>query len=306
MQFYVARRLGSTFFVLLGVSALVFGMIHVIPGDPVRYMLGEFASPDAVEQLRRALGLDAPLHVQYLQFIRRVAGGDLGRSLITNVPLADEIKNRFPVTLRLGLLSIAIGAAIGLGAGVMAAVRHNRAADHLVMVGALIGISAPSFWIAFVLMWAFAVRLPWFPVSGYDGLSSLVLPAVTLGLLTGGGIARLTRSSLLEVLRQDYVRTARAKGAGQPRVLSRHALRNALIPVVTLMGLQFGGLLSGAVVTETVFALPGIGQYAVQAITRRDFPVIQGVILMFALVFVLVNLLVDLLYALIDPRIRYE
>lgn len=306
MQVYIARRLGSTIFVLLGVSALVFAMIHVIPGDPVRYMLGEFASPDAVEQLRRSLGLDAPLHVQYFQFLRRVAEGDLGRSLITNVPLASEISRRFPVTLRLGLLSMVIGAVIGLSAGVTAAVRHNRVADFLVMVGALIGISAPSFWIAFVLMWVFAVRLPWFPVSGYEGLHSLVLPAMTLGLLTGGGIARLMRSSLLDVLRQDYVRTARAKGVGQPRVLSRHAIRNALIPVVTLMGLQFGGLLSGAIVTETVFALPGIGQYAVQAITRRDFPVIQGVILMFALVFVLVNLLVDLLYALIDPRIRYE
>jgi peptide/nickel transport system permease protein len=306
MHVYVIRRLGSTVFVLLGVSALVFGMILLIPGDPVRYMLGEFASPDAVEQLRRALGLDAPLHVQYLQFLRRVATGDLGRSLITNVPLSHEIGRRFPVTLQLALMSVAIGAIIGLSAGAMAAVRHNRLADFLVMVGALIGISAPSFWIAFLLMWTFAVRLPWFPVSGYQGPVSLVLPAVTLGLLTGGGIARLTRSSLLEVLRQDYIRSARAKGVAEPQVLSRHALRNALIPVVTLMGLQFGGLLSGAVVTETVFALPGIGQYAVQAITRRDFPVIQGVILIFALVFVLVNLLVDLLYALIDPRIRYE
>lgn len=306
MQVYIARRLGSTVFVLLGVSALVFGMLHLIPGDPVHYMLGEFASPDAVEQLRRGLGLDAPLHEQYVQFVRRVAMGDLGRSLITNVPLADEIRNRFPVTFRLSLMSIAIGAVIGLSAGVVAAVRHNRLADLVVMVGALIGISAPSFWIAFILMWTLAVRLPWFPVSGYQGIASLVLPAMTLGLLTGGGIARFTRSSLLEVLRQDYVRTARAKGTDEPRVLSRHAIRNALIPVITLMGLQFGGLLSGAVVTETVFALPGIGQYAVQAITRRDFPVIQGVILVFAMVFVLVNLLVDLLYALIDPRIRYE
>lgn len=306
MQAYVGKRLGSTLFVLVGVSVLVFGMLHLIPGDPVRYLLGEFASPEAVADLRKSLGLDAPLHEQYLGFVWRVARGDLGRSLITRVPVATEIGNRFPITLRLTVMSILIGAAIGLTAGVIAATRHNSAADYWLMVWALLGISAPSFWIAFILMWVFAVRLAWFPVSGYEGLSSLVLPAITLGLLSGGSIARLTRNSLLEVLRQDYVRTARSKGAPEPRVLSHHAIKNALIPVVTLMGLQVGGLLSGAVVTETVFALPGIGQYAVQAISRRDFPIIQSVILAFAVVFVVVNLIVDLLYALLDPRIRYE
>lgn len=306
MQVYVAKRLGSTIFVLLGVSALVFGLLHLIPGDPVRYMLGEFAPPEAVTELRRSMGLDAPLHEQYAGFVWRVARGDLGRSLITNLPVSREIKARFPVTLQLALMSLAVGVAIGLSAGVGAAVRHNRPADFALMVGALIGISAPSFWIAFLLMWAFAVKLALFPVSGFDGLHSLVLPAVTLGLLSGGSIARLTRSSLLEVLRQDYVRTAHAKGATRSGVLHRHALRNALIPVVTLIGLQFGGLLSGAVVTETVFALPGVGQYAVQAIAKRDFPVIQGVVLIFAMVFVVVNLIVDLLYGLLDPRIRYE
>ncbi len=306
MQVYIAKRLGSTVFVLLGVSALAFGLLHLIPGDPVRYMLGDLAPPEAVAELRKSMGLDVPAHEQYVRFVLRVARGDLGRSLITNVPISREIRARFPVTLRLSLMSLAVGTAIGLSAGVVAATHHNRPADFTLMVCALVGISAPSFWVAFLLMWAFAVRLGLFPVSGYDGLHSLVLPAITLGLLSGGGIARLTRSSLLEVLRQDYIRTARAKGAARSRVLRRHALRNALIPVITLVGLQFGGLLSGAVVTETVFALPGIGQYAVQAIAKRDFPVIQGVILIFAVVFVLVNLTVDLLYALLDPRIRYE
>ena len=303
---YLIRRILSVIPVLLGVSIVVFLMVHLIPGDPVQHILGEFAAPERVEQLRNQLGLNDPLPVQYFNFLGKALHGDLGRSLISNTPVVTDIKRAFPVTVQLALFSITLSSILGLIAGVIAAVRHNTIWDQLAMVGALIGISTPSFWLALIFMWIFAYNLGWFPISGYAGLRSLVLPTVVLAALSAGSIARITRSSMLEVLGQDYIRTARAKGLDEETVVMKHALKNAMIPVVTLVGLQFGSLLAGAIITETVFALPGLGRLAVQAITLRDFPMIQGVVLFVSVLFVLTNLIVDLMYGFIDPRIRLE
>ncbi|MFZ5823082.1 MAG: ABC transporter permease [Bacillota bacterium] len=303
---YILRRLLGAVPVFLGVSLLVFLMVHMIPGDPVRYLLGEFASPEAIQALRNQMGLNDPLPIQYLSYLGKVLKGDLGTSLITRVSVSAELANRLPLTLRLAALSMVLGLVGGILAGVIASIRQNTILDYGVMSLALIGISAPSFWIALLLMYVFAFRLSLFPVSGYTGIHSLILPAITLGSLTAGSIARMTRSSMLEVLRQDFVRTARAKGLPQRLVIYKHALKNALLPVTTLAGLQFGGLLGGSVITETVFALPGVGSYAIQAIGQRDFPVIQSVVLFSAVIFVCTNLLVDLIYGYLDPKIRYQ
>lgn len=303
---YILRRLVGAIPVFLGVSLLVFLMVHMIPGDPARYLLGEFASPEAIQALRNEMGLNDPLPLQFLDYLGRVLTGDLGTSLITKVQVSAELANRVPVTMRLAALSMVFGLAGGVLAGVIAAIRQNTILDYGVMSIALVGISAPSFWIALLLMYTFAFRLSLFPVSGYNGIHSLILPAITLGALSAGSIARMTRSSMLEVLRQDFIRTARSKGLPQRIVIYRHALKNALLPVTTLAGLQFGGLLGGSVITETVFALPGVGSYAIQAIGQRDFPVIQSVVLFSAVVFVFSNLAVDLLYGYLDPKIRYQ
>lgn len=303
---YLIRRIIAAIPVLLGVSLIIFLMIHLIPGDPVQHILGEFASPERVAELRNQLGLNDPLPIQYLKFLSKAIRGDLGRSLISNVPVVDEIARAFPVTIQLAIYSIIVSSLFGLLAGIIAAVRHNTFWDQLAMIGALFGISTPSFWLALILMMIFAYNLGWFPISGYSGLSSLVLPTAVLAALSAGSIARITRSSMLEVLGQDYIRTARAKGLDEETVVLKHSLKNAMIPVVTLVGLQFGSLLAGAIITETVFALPGLGRLAVQAITTRDFPMIQGVTLFVATLFVLTNLIVDLMYGLIDPRIRLQ
>jgi peptide/nickel transport system permease protein len=303
---YVIRRLIGAIPVLLGVSLLVFLMVHMIPGDPVRYLLGEFATPEAIQSLRQQMGLNDPLPVQYAHYLGRVVSGDLGTSLITKVSVSAELAHRIPITMRMAAMSMVMGVLGGVLAGIIAAVRRNTWLDYGVMAVALVGISAPSFWIALLLMYVFAFRLSMFPVSGYTGLYSLVLPAITLGALMAGSIARMTRSSMLEVLGQDFIRTARAKGLPQRLVIYKHALKNSLPPVITLAGLQFGGLLGGSVITETVFALPGVGNYAIQAIGQRDFPVIQSVVLFSAVVFVVTNLFVDLLCASFDPKIRYS
>jgi peptide/nickel transport system permease protein len=303
---YVIRRLIGTIPVLLGVSLLVFLMVHMIPGDPVRYLLGEFATPEAIHSLRQEMGLNDPLPVQYAHYLGRVVSGDLGTSLITKVSVSAELANRIPITMRMAAMSMVMGVLGGVLAGIIAAVRQNTFMDYGVMAVALVGISAPSFWIALLLMYVFAFQLSMFPVSGYTGLYSLVLPSITLGALTAGSIARMTRSSMLEVLRQDFIRTARAKGLPQRVVIYKHALKNSLQPVIILAGLQFGALLGGSVITETVFALPGVGSYAMQAIGQRDFPVIQSVVLFSAVVFVVTNLFVDLVCASFDPKIRYE
>lgn len=302
---YVVRRVLAAILVLLGVSILVFLMIHMIPGDPVYQILGEYATEDAVFNMRERLGLNKPIHEQYFDFMSGVLRGDFGRSIITNRNITEEIKNRFPITLRIALMAVLIEISIGFTLGIIAALNHRKISDSLAMIGALLGVSTPSFWLALILMLIFGVQLKWLPISGYDGFKSLILPAITLGLLGGGKIARMTRSSLLEVLRQDYIRTARSKGLSEKFIIYKHALKNAIIPVITLIGMDLGALLGGAIITETVFAVPGIAQLAINGINRRDFPMVQSVVLVMAVVFTTTNLFVDIIYSFVDPRIKY-
>jgi ABC-type dipeptide/oligopeptide/nickel transport system permease component len=309
MARFLVQRLALLAPVLLGVTLVAFIMLHLTPGDPARVLLGELgqgASQEDVARLRRSLGLDDPLVVQYGRFVWRAMRGDLGRSLRTGAPVWDEVLARAPFTLVLTAASLAVALAIGLPAGVLSAAYRGSALDHAAMLLALVGVSLPVFWLGLLLMLIFALALGWLPASGFGSWKHLVLPSVTLGLASSALIARMTRSSLLEVLGQDYVRTARAKGLAQGSVLVRHALRNALIPVVTVVGLQLGGLLGGAVLTESVFAWPGLGRLAVGAIYSRDIPLVAGTMLFTAVAFVLINLGVDLLYAVVDPRVRYD
>jgi len=292
--------------VLLVVSVLVFLMSHLTPGDPATIMLGENASAADVARLRHELGLDRPLAVQYGRYLAGVLRGDLGRSIRSGRPVALEIWDRFPPTLQLTLGAMAIAAASGVLLGALAAAGRSGAADTIVMSTSLVGISMPSFWLGLLLILLFGLMLRWFPIAGGDDWRALVLPAVTLGAQAAAVIARLTRASLLDVLPSEFVRTARAKGLAAVRVLFRHALRNALIPVVTVMGLQFGALLGGAVIVESVFARSGLGRFAVAAVQSRDFPVIQGIVLFAAAVYALVNLSVDVAYLALDPRITYD
>ncbi len=303
---YFIPRILATIPVLLGAAILVFMMLHAIPGDPVYLILGDFPTPEAVAAMRHNLGLDRALHVQFFDFLTNALQGDLGRSVITNRHISEEIALRFPLTLKIAFAAVVIEVVVGLSLGIAAALKHRTFWDNAAMVVALLGVSTPSFWLALLLMLAFAVYLPIFPISGYWGWTSLVLPSITLGLLGGGRIARMSRSTVLEVLGQDYVRTARAQGLPERIVIDKHALRNALIPVETLIGMDFGSLLGGAIITETVFALPGVAQLAINGINRRDFPMVQGVVLLVSVVFIVMNLVVDLGYALLDPRTRYE
>ena len=310
---YVARKLLASVPVLLGATLLAFLILRLTPGDPARLVAGEQASEDDVRVIRHQLGVDRPFAVQYLVFLGDLLKGDLGRSIRTGRPVRIEIGSRFPYTFELALVSLVLSIGAGVTAGIVAAVRPNTLYDYSATLGALAGISTPTFWLGLLLMLAFSYYLGWLPASGRagplwtpDGWRSMIMPAVALGAPSAAIIARLTRSSLLEVLRQDYIRTARAKGVVQRAVIVRHALRNAIIPVVTVVGLRLGGLLGGAVVTEQVFAWPGIGALIVTAIATRDYPVVQGAMLTTSFVFVSVNLAVDLLYALVDPRIRYE
>jgi ABC-type dipeptide/oligopeptide/nickel transport system permease component len=302
---FVARRLLHLVPVLLGISFLVFLLVHLVPGDPVRVMMQDVGSPEQVERMRRQLGLDRPLHEQYLSFLARAVRGDLGRSIHTRRPVAHEIGVRLPYTVRMAVAAMLVAVVMGIGLGAVAAMHHQSMLDYGTMVIALAGVSLPSFWFGLVLILVFSLYLKWLPPTGADSPLHLILPALTLGSGAAAIIARLTRSSMLEVLRQDYVRTARAKGVDDRRLVYRHALKNAMIPVVSIVGLQFAGLLGGAVIVETVFGWPGIGRLAVDAIFNRDIPVIQAVVLVAAVIFVFVNLLVDLLYGVLDPRIRY-
>ena len=288
-----------------GVSLVVFGLVH-LSGDPVLLMVSSDAPPDVVTATRRALGFDRPLHEQFVSYVTRAAQGDLGVSLRSNRPVATLIRERLPATVELTLAALLIAVAIAVPAGIVSAVRRGSLVDRVAMVGAVAGQAMPIFWLALLLITLFGVYLRWLPVFGRGSLAHLVLPAVSLSTVILGRLARLVRSSMLEVLGQDYVRTARAKGVAESRVLAAHALKNAAIPIVTLLGLQFAQLLGGAVVTETIFAWPGIGRLVVEAIFNRDFPVVQGVVLVVSLIFVTVNLLVDLAYAALDPRVRSE
>jgi ABC-type dipeptide/oligopeptide/nickel transport system permease component len=291
--------------VALGVSLVAFALVH-LSGDPVRLMVSTDAPPEQVETVRRALGFDRPLPEQFARWVGRAARGDLGISLRSNRPVGRLIAERFPATLELTAAALVIAVGLAVPAGIVSAVKRGSAIDRLAMVGSVAGQALPIFWLALLLIAFFGVRLRWFPVYGHGTWAHLVLPAVSLSTIVLGRLARLVRSSMLEVLAQDYVRTARAKGLGETRVLGLHALRNAAIPIVTVLGLQFAQLLGGAVVTETIFAWPGIGRLVVEAIFNRDFPIVQGVVLVVSLAFVVVNLLVDVAYVLIDPRIRVE
>jgi ABC-type dipeptide/oligopeptide/nickel transport system permease component len=313
---YVAHRLLLLLPVLGGVSIIIFMVLHLAPGDPAEVMLGAQATPEDLARLRAELGLNDPLPVQYTRWLGHVLRGDLGRSLWTKRPVLVEVVERFRATLLLTGAGLLISTAAGITLGVASAVRPNSLLDRTSAVASLFGASMPVFWLGIVLMVVFSLWLGWLPASGmvapYGGgdagdlLAHLVLPAVTLAAASTTIVARLTRSAMLEVLGQDYVRTARAKGLVERRVVLRHGLRNALIPVVTVVGLQVGYLLGGAVLTETVFAWPGVGTLMVQGILARDLPLVQGCVLVVALTFVLVNLAVDLLYVWLDPRIRYD
>ena len=304
---YLINRLIMTIPVLLGVSILVFSMLHLVPGDPIMAMFAETgASGRQVEEVREQYGLNDPLPVQYFRFLGNALRGDLGKSLWGEREVSDMILDAMPATLRLTAAGMGVAILLGLGLGIVAALNHNRWLDNVTMVTALAGVSMPSFWLGLILILVFSVRLRWFPVVGQGDFKSLVLPALALGFGAAALIARMTRSQLLETLGQDYIRTAHAKGLRRSKVVMGHALRNALIPVLTIVGLQFGALLGGAVIIEIVFARQGIGRIAVEALRARDFPVAQGVILYTALAYVFVNLVVDLLYAVVDPRIRYD
>lgn len=306
MRSYFVRRLLLALPVVMGVVTLVFLLVHLIPGDPVEIMLGESALPADREALRKALGLEEPLIEQYGTFLRDLCRGDLGLSLQQRRPVAALIREHYPATLELTLAAMLISLLIALPAGILSGVRQYSFWDHGTMLVALLGVSMPNFWLGPLLIWVFSIELGWLPVSGKGGLTHLLLPALTLGASMAAIVARMTRSSVLEVLRQDYVMTARAKGLSETRIILKHVLRNAMLPVLTVVGLQFGALLAGSIITETIFSWPGIGTLMVKAIQTRDYPVVQGCVLVIALSYVLVNLVTDLLYAVIDPRIRYE
>jgi len=292
---------------MIGVSLAVFMMMHLIPGDPARIMAGEAASPYQIEQMRQNLGLNDPLPVQYWNFITRAIRGDLGNSVRSGVPVVQEIfEARFFITFQLALVGLSAAMLIGLVIGLISAVYRYSLTDMFLMILALLGLSIPNFWLGLILINLFSVRLDLLPITGWGTWQQMIMPMIVLGISGAAVIARMTRASLVDVFTQDYIRTAYAKGVSDRVVLYRHALRNALIPVVTVVGLQFGGLLAGAAITETIFAINGMGRLMIQAINTRDFPVAQGAILIISLVFVLVNMLVDISYRLINRRIDFD
>ncbi len=312
MLTFLGRRLLATVPLLLLVSVVVFSFIHVLPGDPAVLFLGEEATPENLAQFRARLGFDRPLPAQYGEWLARAVRGDLGRSLRTNQPVTEAIVQRLPVTIELLVAALLVSLTIAIPMGIVSAVKRNSGIDLVSTVFALVGFSLPNFWLGLMLIYVFALALRWLPPSGFvplpsgvgDNLRSLVLPAITLGTALAALVTRQLRSGMLEVLRQDYVRTAEAKGLGQRLVIGKHALKNALIAVVTVVGLQIGGLLGNTIITETLFALPGVGRLMIDAIFSRDFFIVQGVILFLAVGYVLSNLAVDILYSYLDPRIR--
>jgi peptide/nickel transport system permease protein len=307
MYAFIARRLLATIPVLLGVSLAVFLMLQLVPGDPAELMLSEFqTTPDQIARLRAQLHLNDPLPVQFGRFVWNASHGDLGYSVRSKRPVAAEIRDNLPSTLELAVAGLLIAAVIGTVLGVLAAIRQHTWMDASSMFLALAGVSMPSFWLGFLIIFVFSLHIRLFPATGGGDVRHLVMPAATLGLGAAAIIARLTRSSMLEVLKQEYMTTARAKGLPERRVVLAHGLRNALIPVVTIFGLQFGQLLAGTVIIETVFGRPGIGRLIVDAILAKDFPMVQGIVLLIATSYVIVNLIVDIIYGFLDPRIRYS
>ena len=310
MLAYLGRRLAQLIPVLLLISLIVFLILHALPGDPAMLMLagaeGGAVSAERIAELQEAMGLNDPLPVQYGRFLLGSLRGDLGESIRLRTPVTEVILERFAFTIQLSLGGLACALLLGITTGILSALRPNGWTDVLFSLMAYFGMSMPLFWLGLMLIFLFAFQLKWFPPSGSEGLDRLVLPSLTLGFVSAGAISRLTRSSLMEVLHEDYIRTAQAKGLARHRIVQRHALKNALIPVVTIVGLQFGGMLAGAVVTETVFSRPGLGRLVVQAILWKDYPLAQGIILFMAVLFLSANLLVDISYAWLDPRIRFH
>ena len=303
---YIVKRMLMLIPVIIGVTFLVFFILSFTPGDPVRMILGEEATAEAIAQLRSDLGLDRSVIVQYGLYMARVFQGDLGVSYITNRPVLGEILRRLPLTIELAWWSIVLGTILALPLGILAAIKQYSAVDNVGMIVTLVGTAMPNFWLGLLLMLLFSLHLGWLPSSGYLGIQHMILPAITLGTNNTAIIARMTRSSMLEVIRQDYIRTARSKGVNSTTIIMKHALRNASIPVVTVIGLQIGALLGGAVLTETVFSLPGLGTLMVNAIRSKDTPMVLGSIIVFTVLFSIVNLIVDILYAFLDPRIKAE
>jgi peptide/nickel transport system permease protein len=334
MKWYIIKRLLQIIPVVLGVTLIAFSLIHLAPGDPVRTMLGQHATQQEIDDIRAKYGLDQPLYVQYFIWLGHVLQGDLGRSILSHEQVTTEIASRFPNTIELAIAAMIFAILIGVVAGIISATKQYSVADYTVMGIALFGISMPVFWLGIMLMMIFGVFLGWLPIGGridlllpftritgfmvidsiitgngtalISVLRHLILPAIALGTIPMAIIARTTRSSMLEILRQDFIRTERAKGLSERKVIYKHAIRNAMVPVVTVIGLNFGLLLSGAILTETVFSWPGVGRLVVDSVYARDYPLVIGCILVFALVFVIVNLITDLLYTYIDPRIRYD
>lgn len=306
MIHFLVKRLLSIIPVLLGISLLLFSMLRMLPGDPAQVLAGQMASPEDVKIIRIQMGLDQPFYIQYAVFLKRLVHLDLGVSARTQSPVIQEIWARLPNTILLALCAITLACVFGIPAGVVAAIRPYSWIDYLVTLASLFGISMPVFWLGLMLMIVFSITLQWLPAGGIGTWKHLVLPSITLASFVVAFIARMTRSCMLEVLSQDYVTTARSKGLKEKVIIVKHALKNALIPIITVVGLQFGLLLGGAVLTETVFAWPGLGRLIVDSILARDYAMIQGSILIFGLLYTLVNLLVDMLYAFVDPRVRYD
>jgi peptide/nickel transport system permease protein len=336
MGFYILKRSLSLIPVLLGITLLVFGFLHLIPGDPAVVLLGERATPEQVQVVRSQLGLDRPLPIQYFTFLGNLLHLQFGTSIMSGIPISEELKTRWPATFELAIAAMVVAIIIGIPAGIIAAVYKDSWLDNVAMTGSLLGVSLPVYWLGLLLIYLFAVHLHWLPPSGrlsveagfnfqpitgfyvldallrrdgkilQDVLSHLILPAFTLGTIPLAILARITRSSMLEILSQDYIRTARAKGVSEFWVICQHALKNALLPISTIAGLQFGTLLGGAILTETIFAWPGIGSWIYHGILERDYPVVQGGVVFVAIAFVLINLLVDLSYVLIDPRVQLK
>jgi len=303
---YLIKRLFSTIPVLIGISLLLFFMLRLLPGDPAQVLAGQMASPEEIENIRHQLGLDRPIYEQYAHYLSRLVRFDLGRSARTQNPVTQEIWARLPNTLLLAVVAITLACLFGIPAGIISAVRPYSWIDYLVTTSALFGMSMPVFWLGLMLVVLFSVILKWLPAGGTGSWQHVILPSFTLAAFVVAFIARMTRSTMLETLSQDFTTTARSKGLQERVVVIKHALKNAMIPIITVVGLQFGLLLGGAVLTETVFAWPGLGRLIVDSILARDYPVIQGTILIFGLLYIMVNLVVDLIYALVDPRIRYD
>ncbi|MBI1993493.1 MAG: ABC transporter permease, partial [Deltaproteobacteria bacterium] len=305
MKRYLLQRLLLFFPTLLGSLTLVFFLVHLIPGDPVEVMLGETVSSADKEGLRRAMGLDLPIGTQYLRFLQALAQGDLGRSLYQQGGVAELVFSRLPATIELTLSAMAVALLIAFPLGMLAAVKKNRWADRGALLFSLLGLAMPNFWLGPLLMIVFSIGLGWLPVSGRGGPQHLILPSFTLGMVMASILIRMIRSSLLEAINEDYIRTARAKGVSERKIWLKHALRNSLLPVITILGLQFGALLAGSIITETIFAWPGIGRLTIQAIQTRDYPLVQGCILVISTSYLVVNLFTDILYRLVDPRVSY-